>query len=712
MRNPMDVEDDLKRLTQEQLIQEMRSPSGIAPQYMVLAEITRKTAESKALSAQQGKPPTVAQQAVAAAGVPQAGLPQMAQAMAPKTDVDGNTGIASLPQAQPKYMNKGGEVKSSYPAPPLAFLRDPAIQAMASRVGVRPGELWARMSPQEREITVARLERQNQMLMTPITRQDEVNRMVDSAMPPQSDLDQRYQEDALGFSASRPMSRPAETVDLDLVSGGAKATNHLPYSWDKRPPNQTTNIPGQLVDMPSALPMSQPDTMPERPPGSRPLAALLQMQGADPAAMPFVGGDSSIVSPGAVGPSRPSLADIGAPLYPLPGAGPETTPTYGVNPIPLELADLGAGYVTPPPSPFMQDFGDSPIPMGLSDETQALAATAQDAKQRELAAWSLRDRLASFDPIEDPAGRLVADAGARLGSITGYDPLSGQMVTMTEADRQAARDSAEAAAQAGRDAWRNLAAGANALPPGLQDVPPERLRDMTPEQIRTAMEVTTGTGLSSTEDLLPPSDVVPETETPASTTPDAETDTTTTPPGPQAPLGPRAPARTGGAGGVGGMSAYEQYLMGAAQRAERSAEQNKWLAVSQLGAAIAEGAGNPGGVVDMSPVIAGLREGQSSTEERRDRIAQQQAEWMLANQKLALSARSGGGGGGLNPYQSARLGLDAAKFDYERQKDAIQYWAGVRDSMEATPIQKLQATQNLELLMGQGNDPNSTLTLG
>ena len=97
--NILDTQDNLKGMSEQQLMQEMQAPSGQAPQFLVLSEITRRKRMRDDMSAQQGKPPTVAQQAVAAAGVPQEGLGQMALALAPNTDQAGNTGIASLQQA-------------------------------------------------------------------------------------------------------------------------------------------------------------------------------------------------------------------------------------------------------------------------------------------------------------------------------------------------------------------------------------------------------------------------------------------------------------------------------------------------------------------------------------------------------------------------------------------------------------------------------------
>jgi hypothetical protein len=59
------------------------------------------------------------------------------------------------------------------------------------------------------------------------------------------------------------------------------------------------------------------------------------------------------------------------------------------------------------------------------------------------------------------------------------------------------------------------------------------------------------------------------------------------PPKPQTPEVPVAPqgggAGAGGAGGAGGMSSFEQELMSTLDRREKAAEQDKWLALAQVG---------------------------------------------------------------------------------------------------------------------------------
>jgi hypothetical protein len=105
MMNVIEIQDKLKNFSQDQLIGEMQNPTGNAPQFLVLSEITRRQKmvnDDKIRQAKQNEM-TVAQEAVAASGVPQDGIAGMARAMAPKTDISQNTGVMSqAPQAPPQ----------------------------------------------------------------------------------------------------------------------------------------------------------------------------------------------------------------------------------------------------------------------------------------------------------------------------------------------------------------------------------------------------------------------------------------------------------------------------------------------------------------------------------------------------------------------------------------------------------------------------------
>jgi hypothetical protein len=116
MMNMIELQDKLKNFSQEQLVGMMQQPTGEAPQFMVLSEITRR----QKMQQEASKAPTqsVAQEAVAAAGVPQGGIADMARTLAPQTNVAQNTGAMSAPpQGMPSApqgiakMASGGVVK-------------------------------------------------------------------------------------------------------------------------------------------------------------------------------------------------------------------------------------------------------------------------------------------------------------------------------------------------------------------------------------------------------------------------------------------------------------------------------------------------------------------------------------------------------------------------------------------------------------------------
>ncbi len=110
--NIIQVQDDLKNFSEQQLIDEMQSPSGMAPQFLVLSELTRRKRVKEDFNARQAeRQPTVAQEAIAAAGMPQEGLPAMAEALAPKSASELSEGVGtSMPMSmrQPMQMQSGG----------------------------------------------------------------------------------------------------------------------------------------------------------------------------------------------------------------------------------------------------------------------------------------------------------------------------------------------------------------------------------------------------------------------------------------------------------------------------------------------------------------------------------------------------------------------------------------------------------------------------
>ena len=117
--NIIDIQDNLKDFSENQLIREMQRPSGNVPQFLVLSEITRrKRMRDQFKTDQAAREQSVAQEAVAAAGVPQSGIMGMSEAMAPKASMaEGGIGsVMSAPMKAPMGampMSEGGIMSMS-----------------------------------------------------------------------------------------------------------------------------------------------------------------------------------------------------------------------------------------------------------------------------------------------------------------------------------------------------------------------------------------------------------------------------------------------------------------------------------------------------------------------------------------------------------------------------------------------------------------------
>lgn len=108
--NIIELQDNLKNFSQDQLIKEMQMPSGQVPQFLVLGELDRRKKMLAEIQSQKAKEPTVAQEAVAAAGMPQQEMGQMARSMAPKSSIAQNDGIKTMAEGGVVKMAPGGSV--------------------------------------------------------------------------------------------------------------------------------------------------------------------------------------------------------------------------------------------------------------------------------------------------------------------------------------------------------------------------------------------------------------------------------------------------------------------------------------------------------------------------------------------------------------------------------------------------------------------------
>ena len=115
-RNIIDLQEDLKNFPDKSLVDEMQRPTGSAPQFLVLSELQRRKRMRDEYKRQDAADmPTVAEEVVTAAGVPQQGLTAIARDMAPNTNVAQDTGLAQAMPMQatraPQPMADGGIVK-------------------------------------------------------------------------------------------------------------------------------------------------------------------------------------------------------------------------------------------------------------------------------------------------------------------------------------------------------------------------------------------------------------------------------------------------------------------------------------------------------------------------------------------------------------------------------------------------------------------------
>jgi len=113
--NVLQIQDDLKNFSEDQLIKEMQQPSGSAPQFLVLSELNRRKRVKGDFEARQAQQqPTVAQEVVAAAGLPQAGMMGMSEAMAPQSAVSDGVGTnAPMKMASGGLAQFGNEIRQS-----------------------------------------------------------------------------------------------------------------------------------------------------------------------------------------------------------------------------------------------------------------------------------------------------------------------------------------------------------------------------------------------------------------------------------------------------------------------------------------------------------------------------------------------------------------------------------------------------------------------
>ena len=97
MLNILQIEDRLKDMSKDSVIEALNNPNPTIPPFLALAELNRrKRMEDEMAMRRAENQPTVAEQLVAAAGMPMQETSDMAMNMAPKTDMAQNTGVNQI----------------------------------------------------------------------------------------------------------------------------------------------------------------------------------------------------------------------------------------------------------------------------------------------------------------------------------------------------------------------------------------------------------------------------------------------------------------------------------------------------------------------------------------------------------------------------------------------------------------------------------------
>ena len=114
--NILEQTEALKDLPDQALIKEMQMPTGMAPPVFITAELKRRQRMRDDFKRREAQDmPTVAEEVIMAAGMPQGGIADAARAMAPKSSIAQNTGMNEMMPAAatraPQRMAEGGIVR-------------------------------------------------------------------------------------------------------------------------------------------------------------------------------------------------------------------------------------------------------------------------------------------------------------------------------------------------------------------------------------------------------------------------------------------------------------------------------------------------------------------------------------------------------------------------------------------------------------------------
>jgi hypothetical protein len=713
MMNMIELQDKLKNFSQEQLVGMMQQPTGEAPQFMVLSEITRR----QKMQQEASKTPTqsVAQEAVAAAGVPQGGIADMARTLAPQTNVAQNTGAMSAPpQGMPSApqgiakMASGGVIKMAEAGKISESMRsDMRLLADASRKGMTIDEYWDTLTPAAK----ARYEYFDRLE----DRGDKVSTFMDSLKGISGEISDAASQAGTAYTdAMGPYSMFGRDSLVQTPEPTVVTPPYDPTSVDRNPPPAQQVTPIDLNTYPAGE-FGSPATVPPTP---SELAAQEEsrrrVEGYD---RQFINDERNFPVP-----NEPIVFDVregapqtATPQIPQSRADQEQRDLYAYNQAMAameanrksnasgtefdSITAMAANSDNKSATEALAGYFGNAIDPRLIGPTDGLALLEQEALARDAAGPTfVSPNIGNADAMQAQMQSELERRTAGSDFRAQEDALYGQrtpsnvgiMQDPTQVNQGEIPEFAQDIGGYFSDLWKkandpskiNIAGYSD---PNIVEIPALGAIDTetdTAPVVETTANTDTGTPLYAQEGF-DPNNLVPKTKT-----------------------------STGGGLNSGRYSDYQQQLIDMLDGRKDEAKSDKWMALAQAGMALMQGGtGSFGGDLGKAGQtgLAALQESNKSARQDRFGVLKTLADIDATNRSLQIQAQAASQKGTLNPKDYVTMYQATA----EEAMDAMTKLApmgtplpGAADLYENARATYEESMVNIRKLLGMGGANN------
>jgi hypothetical protein len=716
MMNMIELQDKLKNFSQEQLVGMMQQPTGEAPQFMVLSEITRR----QKMQQEATKAPTqsVAQEAVSAAGVPQGGIADMARTLAPQTNVAQNTGAMSAPpQGMPSapqgiaQMASGGVVKMAEAGKISESMRsDMRLLADASRKGMTIDEYWDTLTPAAK----ARYEYFDRLE----DRGDKVSTFMDSLKGIPGEISDAASQAGTAYTdAMGPYSMFGRDSLVQTPEPTVVTPPYDPTSVDRNPPPARQVTPIDLNTYPTGK-FGSPATVPPTP---SELAAQEEsrrrVEGYD---RQFINDERNFPVPNEpivfdVREGAPQTAPQIAPQIPQSRADQEQRDLYAYNQAMAameanrksnasgtefdSISAMAANSDNKSATEALAGYFGYAIDPRLIGPTDGLALLEEEARARDAAGPTfVSPNIGNADAMQAQMQSELERRTAGSDFRAQEDALYGQrtpsnvgiMQNPTQVNQGEIPEFAQGISGYFSDLWKKA-----------NDPSKINIAGYSEPVVETTANTDTGIPLYAQEGF-DSNNLVPKTnpnivEIPDLGAIDTETDTATS---------------TGGGLNSGRYSDYQQQLIDMLDSRKDEAKSDKWMALAQAGMALMQGGtGSFGGDLGKAGQtgLAALQESNKSARQDRFGVLKTLADIDATNRSLQIQAQAASQKGTLNPKDYVTMYQATA----EEAMDTMTKLApmgtplpGAADLYENARATYEESMVNIRKLLGMGGANN------